>query len=146
MSHSDYKRRQRTSYADRPRAGFPWTPEENIQMEAELAHGKTIPDIAAIHGRSHNAISMQIERLANYRLKAEQMIGAAESDWRQVKKAITPAPPPERTKGVVLGSKYTGRPAAYAYTVTGEYWSVLDPMPGEDAIRLQKALLKGERK
>lgn len=42
---------------------------------------------------------------------------------------------------VIIGSKWTGKPAAHYDTETGTYWEMLPKVEG-DALKLQKALTK----
>lgn len=41
---------------------------------------------------------------------------------------------------VIIGSKYTGKPAGFVDTSTGVYWETLPRIEG-DALKIQRALL-----
>lgn len=57
------KRADRPVDPNRPKMGAPWTPEEEQQLRDGFAAQKTIPELAATHGRTPGAITARLVRL-----------------------------------------------------------------------------------
>jgi hypothetical protein len=48
---------------NRPKMGASWTPDEEQQLRDEFAAQKTIPELAAMHGRTPGAITARLVRM-----------------------------------------------------------------------------------
>ena len=48
---------------NRPKMGASWTPDEEQQLRDEFAAQKTIPELAAAHGRTPGAITARLVRM-----------------------------------------------------------------------------------
>jgi hypothetical protein len=61
----------------KPKAGGPWTPEEEQQLRDEFAAHKPIPELAATHGRTPGAITARLVKLGLIEDTATNRAGAA---------------------------------------------------------------------
>jgi hypothetical protein len=62
------KKKQATSYMAQQKAQYQqayakWTPDEEARLHDEFANGKTIPEMAALHGRGEGAIRSRLVKL-----------------------------------------------------------------------------------
>jgi hypothetical protein len=62
------KTKQATSYmaqqkAQHQQAYAKWSPDEEARLQDEFANGKTIPEMAALHGRGEGAIKSRLVKL-----------------------------------------------------------------------------------
>ena len=57
------KKKERPVDPNRPKIGAPWTPDEEQQLRDGFAAQKTIPELAATHGRTPGAITARLVRL-----------------------------------------------------------------------------------
>lgn len=115
-------RRYRTATNLGARHGAPWNAKESADLLAAHDAGKPLAWLAARHGRTVNAMGVQLDRL-------------------NLLQAAPPACPPiVATRATGVGSRHTGQHQGLADTNAGIYWEAMY-RPGEDELRIQTALL-----
>lgn len=107
------------------RHGTAWNAKENEDLLTMADAGKPLHWLAARHGRTVNAIGLQLDRVKH--TVAPQSVAPA-------------CAPTVATRATGVGSKHTGQPQGFADTNTGVYWEAMY-RPGEDELRIQTALL-----
>ena len=118
-------RRGYRAHASHERHGASWNAKESADLLAMADAGKPIHWLAARHGRTVNAIGMQLDRVKH--TVAPQAVPTA-------------CPPTIATRATGVGSRHTGQHQGLADTNAGVYWEAMY-RPGEDELRIQTALL-----
>jgi hypothetical protein len=63
LKRQKHVRVQRSSDPNRPKMGTPWTPDEEQQLRDGFAAQKTVPELAAAHGRTTIAITSRLVKM-----------------------------------------------------------------------------------
>ena len=63
LKRQKHVRVKRSSDPNRPKMGTPWTPDEEQQLRDGFAAQKTIPELAATHGRTTIAITSRLVKM-----------------------------------------------------------------------------------
>lgn len=63
LKRQKHVRVQRPADPNRPKMGAPWTPEEEQQLRDGFTAQKTIPELAATHGRTTNSINSRLFKM-----------------------------------------------------------------------------------
>lgn len=75
--------RERAKGARPANAGNPWSEEEDRRLLQEFDGGSTIPEIMALHGRSHASIQARLERHGRVQVQGLRMRGRAGEDTHE---------------------------------------------------------------
>lgn len=63
LKRQKHVRGKRPGDPNRPKMGAPWTPDEEQQLRDGFAAQKTIPELAAMHGRTASAITSRLVKM-----------------------------------------------------------------------------------
>ena len=63
LKRQKHVRVKRPADPNRPKMGAPWTPEEEQQLRDGFTAQKTIPELAATHGRTPSAITSRLVKM-----------------------------------------------------------------------------------